>query len=83
MVRALLYIWVLTQIGIVAQLQHFKHFHSYVEFIPSLDFLKLAEIIAFTPMILILAHRTRQMRAYYLRHIHEDEEADEAKAKNS
>lgn len=81
MVRILTYIYVLLQVGILLQIHHLKLDHTEYSFIPSLDFLKVAEIIVFTPILLILAHRTRQMRAYYLRHIHEDEEADEAKAR--
>lgn len=75
MVRALLYVWVLTQIGILVQIRF--HFG----FLPGPEFFKVAETLVFIPIILILAHRTRQMRAYYMRHIHEDEEADEAAAK--
>ena len=83
MVRAFLYVWVLVQVGIIVQLQHLKHNQVQFDYLPSLDFLKISEILIFIPIILILAHRTRQMRAYYMRHIHEDEEADEAAAKNA
>jgi len=77
MVRTLLYIWVLTQIGILVQIR----FH--ISYLPGPEFFKVAETLIFIPIILILAHRTRQMRKYYLRHIHEDEELDEAAAKKA
>jgi len=83
MVRILTYIYVLIQIAMLLQLHHLRDTHLQYEFLPSLEFLKVAEIIIFTPILLILAYRTRQMRAYYMRHIHEDEEADEAKAKTT
>lgn len=83
MVRILTYIYILIQIGILLQIHHLKLDRTEYGFIPSLDFLKVAEIFIFTPILLILAHRTRQMRAYYMRHIHEDEEADEAKARTA
>jgi len=83
MVRILTYIYVLLQVGILLQIHHLKLDHTEYSFLPSLDFLKVSEIFIFTPILLILAHRTRQMRAYYMRHIHEDEEADEAKAKTT
>ena len=81
MVRILTYVFVLIQICMLLQIHHFKIDHTQYSFLPSLDFLKVAEILVFTPILLILAYRTRQMRGYYMRHIREDEEIDEAAAK--
>ena len=71
------------QVAMLLQLHHIRTEQLQYGFLPSLEFLKVAEIFIFTPILLILAYRTRQMRAYYMRHIHEDEEADEAAAKTT
>lgn len=81
MVRILTYIYVLIQVGLLLQLHHLETDRVVYEWLPSLHFLKIGEIITFVPILLILAYRTRQMRGYYMRHIHEDEEIDEAAAK--
>lgn len=82
MVRVLVYIYVLIQIALLLQIHHLKTDHTVYEWLPSIDFLKVAEILVFVPILLILAQRTRQLRSYCLPHIREEEaEADEAAAK--
>lgn len=81
MVRILVYVYVLIQVALLMQIHNLRTAHELYSFLPSMDFLKIGEIITFVPILLILAYRTRQMRGYYMRHIHEDEEADEAAAK--
>jgi hypothetical protein len=83
MVRILTYIYVLIQIALLMQIHHIQVSGKVFEWLPPLHYLKIGEIIVFVPILLILAHRTRQMRAYYMRHIHEDEEADEVKVKKA
>lgn len=81
MVRILTYIYVLIQIALLLQIHHLETDRTVYSWLPPMHYLKIGEIIVFVPILLILAYRTRQMRGYYMRHIHEDEEIDEAKAK--
>ena len=55
MVRILTYIWAVTQILILVQINYRT---SYL----NMEVLKILEIITFLPAILILAKRTRELR---------------------
>lgn len=56
MVRVLLFLWVVSQALILIQIK------APQDFLPSLDVLKVFEIVTFIPIVLILAQRTRELR---------------------